>query len=165
MHNKYRCLHFVLCRGIEFSDLIPEGVIGLMRAVDRFDASKGFKFSTYAYWWVRQALSRSITEHARVVRLPVHVFDNLARINKVVRHLNSQSDREETASYAEIGAIYGTNRHSGGCCDDSLLLGFTLIRFEYEPVLMKVLYWSVFSLIIHLAKLLCIHKASFVSYV
>ena len=92
-----------LCRGVDFGDLIPEGVIGLMRAVDRFDASKGFKFSTYAHWWIRQAVSRCISEHSRVVRLPVHVYDHLAKINKVARSLNRQPDRQEPATYAEIG--------------------------------------------------------------
>jgi RNA polymerase sigma factor (sigma-70 family) len=89
-------------RGVEFSDLLPAGVGGLERAIDRFDAAKGFKFSTYAHWWIRQAVSRCVQDQSRVVRLPVNVYELLSKINKVATRLNSQPDRQKPATYSEI---------------------------------------------------------------
>ena len=81
--------------------------MGLEKAIERFDASKGFKFSTYAHWWIRQAVSRCITEQSRVVRLPVHVYDHVAKINKVTRSLSRQPGRQQPVTYAEIGELNG----------------------------------------------------------
>lgn len=69
-------------RGMQFLDLIQEGNMGLMKAVDKFDYSKGFKFSTYATWWIRQAITRAIADQARTIRIPVHMVET---INKLVR--------------------------------------------------------------------------------
>jgi RNA polymerase sigma factor (sigma-70 family) len=93
------------CRGVELSDLISEGMTGLGKAIIKFDETKGFKFSTYAHWWIRQPISRAVSDESRIVRLPVHVYENLGRINKVARELNSQEGREEPATLREIGAL------------------------------------------------------------
>jgi RNA polymerase primary sigma factor len=73
-------------RGLSFLDLIQEGNIGLMKAVDRFQYRRGFKFSTYATWWVRQAITRAVADHGRTIRLPVHIIDSLNRLSRA-RHL------------------------------------------------------------------------------
>jgi RNA polymerase primary sigma factor len=82
--------------GISFQDAIQEGNLGLMRAVDRFDLHKGFKFSTYATWWVRQAVSRSIADQARTIRVPVHVIENINKIMRITRELSQEYGRKPT---------------------------------------------------------------------
>jgi RNA polymerase primary sigma factor len=86
-----------LNRGLSFLDLIQEGNIGLMKAVDRFQFRRGFKFSTYATWWIRQAITRAIADHGRTIRLPVHVIESLNRLEKDRKALRTETGREPTA--------------------------------------------------------------------
>jgi RNA polymerase primary sigma factor len=132
-----------LGRGMNFSDLVQEGNVGLLKAVEKFDHTRGYKFSTYATWWIRQAISRAIADQARTIRIPVHMVETVNRVSRIERRLLQETGREATAkeialeldllSEAEVQAIE-RHRKSGQPLDATVELSWRRAAHQVRKV-------------------------------
>lgn len=95
-------------RGLELSDLTQDGNVGLIRAIDKFDYRRGFKFSTYATWWIKQAITRSLSDTPKTIRLPVHVIEQKSKVNRVIAKYRQDHGRDPSDDYIakELGTKY-----------------------------------------------------------